>query len=147
MNRLLPLLILCLCATAARAQYVTNLTLSKDQYLTGEPVVAMAAGPAFSFGYAEHPELLRAAGARVVEFDPLVERLPADTAALVLPGGFPEQYPGELSGNAALRADPVIVTAADACAVRRAEEGRVVLRFYIVGALLALLTLSTFKLQ
>ena len=40
MNRLLPLLILCLCATAARAQYVTNLTLSKDQYLTGEPVVA-----------------------------------------------------------------------------------------------------------
>lgn len=73
--------------------------------VTGEPVVAMAAGPAFSFGYAEHPELLRAAGARVVEFDPLVERLPADTAALVLPGGFPEQYPGELSGNAALRAD------------------------------------------
>jgi hypothetical protein len=32
--------------------------------------------------------------------------------------------------NAALRADPVIVTAADACAVRRAEEGRVVLRSY-----------------
>ena len=35
-----------------------------------------------------------------------------------------------LPTNAALRADPVIVTAADACAVRRAEEGRVVLRSY-----------------
>ena len=73
--------------------------------VSGAPVVAVAAGPAFSFGYAEHPELLRSAGARVVEFDPMTERLPDDTAALVLPGGFPEQYPGELSGNDALRAD------------------------------------------
>ncbi|MFN8226292.1 MAG: cobyrinate a,c-diamide synthase [Mycobacterium sp.] len=73
--------------------------------VSGAPVVAVAAGPAFSFGYAEHPELLRAAGARVVEFDPMTERLPDGTAALVLPGGFPEQYPGELSGNDALRAD------------------------------------------
>lgn len=40
MNRLLLLLALCLCATAARAQYVTNLTLVKDHFLTGEPVVA-----------------------------------------------------------------------------------------------------------
>jgi hypothetical protein len=35
-----------------------------------------------------------------------------------------------LPSNAALRADPVIVTAADACAVKRAEESRVVLRGY-----------------
>lgn len=41
MNRLLLLLALCLCAAAtARAQYVTNLTLQKDHFLTGEPVVA-----------------------------------------------------------------------------------------------------------
>lgn len=32
--------------------------------------------------------------------------------------------------NAALRADPVIVATADACAVKRTEEGRVVLRNY-----------------
>ena len=57
-------------------------------------MVAVAAGKAFSFGYAEHAELLRAAGADVVEFDPLDEPLPAQTAALVLPGGFPEQYAG-----------------------------------------------------
>jgi cobyrinic acid a,c-diamide synthase len=71
----------------------------------GSPVVAVAAGRAFSFAYAEHAELLRAAGAQVVEFDPMTDRLPAATAALVLPGGFPEQYPGELSDNAALRAE------------------------------------------
>src|ERR1700712_5444715 len=60
-------------------------------------------GPAFSFSYAEHNELLRAAGADVGEFDPMSEPLPEGTAALVLPGGFPEQYPGELSANAVVR--------------------------------------------
>lgn len=70
----------------------------------GAPVVAMAAGRAFSFGYAEHPELLRAAGAQVVAFDPLTERLPDGATALVLPGGFPEEHLAELSANTELRA-------------------------------------------
>ena len=61
--------------------------------------VALAAGKAFSFGYTEHRELLRAAGADVIEFDPLADPLPPNTAALVLPGGFPEQFSTELSGN------------------------------------------------
>lgn len=65
--------------------------------------VALAAGKAFSFGYTEHGELLEAAGARVVEFDPLTEPLPPRTAALVLPGGFPEQFSTELSGNDVVR--------------------------------------------
>jgi cobyrinic acid a,c-diamide synthase len=65
--------------------------------------VALAAGKAFSFGYTEHGELLRAAGARVVEFDPLTDPLPPRTAALVLPGGFPEQFSTELSGNDVVR--------------------------------------------
>ncbi len=69
-----------------------------------DPVtVALAAGQAFSFSYAEHVELLRAAGADVVEFDPLTERLPPDTAAVVLPGGFPEEFGAELSANEGLR--------------------------------------------
>lgn len=72
--------------------------------IPGTPVVAMAAGRAFSFGYAEHAELLRAAGSQVVEFDPLGQGLPPQTAALVLPGGFPEQYLTELAANAELRA-------------------------------------------
>jgi cobyrinic acid a,c-diamide synthase len=65
--------------------------------------VALAAGKAFSFGYTEHAELLRAAGAEVVEFDPLTDRLPPQTAALVLPGGFPEQFSTELSTNDVVR--------------------------------------------
>ncbi|HYQ34727.1 MAG TPA: cobyrinate a,c-diamide synthase [Mycobacterium sp.] len=65
--------------------------------------VAMAAGKAFSFGYAEHAELLRAAGADVVEFDPLADPLPDGTGAVLLPGGFPEQFTSELSANDVVR--------------------------------------------
>jgi len=69
----------------------------------GHVTVALASGKAFSFCYAEHPELLRAAGAAVVEFDPLTEQLPPHTAALVLPGGFPEEFSTELSANDLVR--------------------------------------------
>lgn len=65
--------------------------------------VAVATGKAFSFGYAEHAELLAAAGARVAEFDPLVDALPDGTDALLLPGGFPEQFTAELSANEVVR--------------------------------------------
>ncbi|GAA3366583.1 cobyrinate a,c-diamide synthase [Streptomyces antimycoticus] len=69
------------------------------------PVVAVAGGAAFTFSYAEHTELLTAAGARVVPFDPLRdERLPEGTGGLVIGGGFPEVYAPELSANEPLRA-------------------------------------------
>ncbi len=69
------------------------------------PVIAVAGGPAFTFSYAEHTELLTAAGADVVPFDPLRdEKLPAGTAGLVIGGGFPEMYAPELSANEPLRA-------------------------------------------
>lgn len=71
--------------------------------VTGRPVVAVAAGRAFTFGYTEHTELLQAAGAQVVTFDPLCDTLPSGAGALVLPGGFPEQYPEQLSANTELR--------------------------------------------
>ena len=68
--------------------------------------VAIARGPAFSFHYEEHLELLRAAGAELVELNPLAdEALPAGTGALVLAGGFPEAFGEELSANVALRED------------------------------------------
>jgi cobyrinic acid a,c-diamide synthase len=70
---------------------------------TVAPTVAKAAGKAFSFGYAEHAELLRAAGAEVVEFDPLIDPLPDGTGAVLLPGGFPEQFTSELSANDVVR--------------------------------------------
>jgi cobyrinic acid a,c-diamide synthase len=69
----------------------------------GHATVAMAAGKAFSFGYAEHAELLRAAGADVLEFDPLADPLPDGTDAVLLPGGFPEQFTSELSANDIVR--------------------------------------------
>ncbi|MEO3757406.1 cobyrinate a,c-diamide synthase [Mycobacterium sp. B14F4] len=70
----------------------------------GHATVALASGKAFSFGYAEHREVLTAAGAEVAEFDPLADPLPPGTSALVLPGGFPEEFVAELSANDVVRA-------------------------------------------
>ncbi|MBK6018411.1 cobyrinate a,c-diamide synthase [Streptomyces sp. MBT53] len=66
--------------------------------------IAVAGGPAFTFSYAEDTELLTAAGAEVVVFDPLRdEQLPDGTRGLVIGGGFPEVYAAELSANEPLR--------------------------------------------
>jgi cobyrinic acid a,c-diamide synthase len=66
---------------------------------------AVFGGPAFTFGYAEHVELLEAAGAEVVVVDPVRdEDLPAGTAALVIPGGFPEEHVAALGANEKLLA-------------------------------------------
>ena len=58
--------------------------------------VALASGPAFSFSYAEHRELLIAAGAEVVSFDPLWEDLP-EADGYIIPGGYPEEHAEALS--------------------------------------------------
>jgi cobyrinic acid a,c-diamide synthase len=81
---------------------------SADQHVRppseARPVVAIAAGRAFSFRYAETDELLRAAGCEPVIFDPASdEQLPVGTAGLYLGGGFPEMHATELSANDALR--------------------------------------------
>lgn len=68
------------------------------------PVIAVAAGPVFTFRYAETTELLRAAGGDVVEFDPLTAPgLPEGTAALYLGGGFPQMHAEALADNLPLR--------------------------------------------
>ncbi|HET6152043.1 MAG TPA: cobyrinate a,c-diamide synthase [Marmoricola sp.] len=70
------------------------------------PVIAVAAGRAFTFRYSETEELLRAAGCDVVAFDPLHDRhLPEGTRGLYLGGGFPEMYAGELASNRSLLED------------------------------------------
>ncbi|NDJ90541.1 cobyrinate a,c-diamide synthase [Mycolicibacter kumamotonensis] len=70
---------------------------------SARPVVAVAGGRAFTFGYTETFELLRAAGCEVARFDPLTDScLPAGTAGIYLGGGFPEVYAAELAGNTAL---------------------------------------------
>jgi cobyrinic acid a,c-diamide synthase len=79
----------------------------REQAVDGRPVrVAVAGGAAFTFGYAEHVELLAAAGAEVVTVDPLRdETLPACTDALVVGGGFPEEHAPALAANETLRAE------------------------------------------
>ncbi|MFV0459470.1 MAG: cobyrinate a,c-diamide synthase [Actinomycetales bacterium] len=67
------------------------------------PVVAIAAGPAFTFRYTEIDELLRAAGCDPVPFDPATDtHLPHGTRALYLGGGFPQVHAGALVANRAL---------------------------------------------
>jgi cobyrinic acid a,c-diamide synthase len=68
--------------------------------------VAVAGGPAFSFGYPDNLELLAAAGAEVVPFDPLRDpALPPAVAGLVAGGGFPEVFAEALADNLPLLAD------------------------------------------
>ncbi len=90
-------------ASAGEPQWVPETEVTR---VPAAPVVAVAGGPAFTFGYPEHAELLVAAGATVAVFDPLRdESLPPGTAGLVLPGGFPECHAEALSANVALRAE------------------------------------------
>ena len=95
------------------------------------PRIAVAGGPAFTFGYAENEELLQAAGAEVVRFDPLHDdHLPADTQGVVIGGGFPEMYAAELSANEKLRgelaafAGPVYAECAGLLYLARELDGR-----------------------
>jgi cobyrinic acid a,c-diamide synthase len=76
------------------------------------PMVCVAGGAAFTFGYPEHLELLEAAGAQVVVVDPVRdERLPAGADALIIGGGFPEVHVSALAGNEMLRAEVAALAA------------------------------------
>jgi len=73
---------------------------------TGGARIAIARGPAFSFHYEENLELLAAAGAQLLPFDPTVdEALPPGAGGLILAGGFPEIFGAELEANRALRSE------------------------------------------
>ncbi len=72
----------------------------------GRARIAIAGGKAFTFAYPDNAEALAAAGAEIVEFDPLVdERLPEKTDAIVVGGGFPEVMAEQLSANTPLLED------------------------------------------
>jgi cobyrinic acid a,c-diamide synthase len=74
---------------------------------TAGPVrIAVAAGPVFSFTYADNLERLGEAGAELVPFDPLVDpALPDGVAGLVAGGGFPEVHAEALADNGPLLAE------------------------------------------
>ncbi|MBM7519858.1 cobyrinic acid a,c-diamide synthase [Nocardioides nitrophenolicus] len=97
-------------ALARTAPPLDVLPWSADPAETGSQIppprqkVAVAAGRAFTFRYAETAELLAAHGCDVVPFDPARDpALPAGTAGLYLGGGFPEVHAADLTANAALR--------------------------------------------
>lgn len=66
--------------------------------------VGVAVDEAFSFTYPENVELLREAGAEIVEFSPMRDSgLPENLDGLILSGGFPEMYAERLSENVGMR--------------------------------------------
>lgn len=74
--------------------------------VAGQPRIAVAGGRAFTFRYTETTELLAAAGAELVEFDPLTDAsLPGGVDGLYLGGGFPEVHAGAIAANTSMRAD------------------------------------------
>lgn len=70
-----------------------------------EPLrIAVARDEAFSFHYEENEDLLRSLGAEIRYFSPLHdEKLPEDSDGLILGGGYPERFAGELEGAEQMR--------------------------------------------
>ncbi len=66
--------------------------------------LAIARDKAFCFMYESNLQLLRDAGAELVEFSPLTDgALPDGIAGIYLPGGYPEAYAEELAANTAMK--------------------------------------------
>jgi cobyrinic acid a,c-diamide synthase len=78
--------------------------LAEPQHV-GRPRIAVASGPAFSFCYPDNLEMLAAAGAELIPFDPRRDPLPESVSSLVAGGGFPEVFAAELSENVSLLDD------------------------------------------
>lgn len=65
-----------------------------------KPVIAVAYDQAFCFYYEDNINLFRKFGAEIKYFSPINDReLPEGTSAIVLGGGYPENYLEELSSN------------------------------------------------
>ena len=71
---------------------------------TGEGLrIGLAKDETFCFTYEDNIELLKRAGAEIVEFSPTHDRELPDVDMIVLSGGYPELYGKELESNAEMR--------------------------------------------
>ena len=68
------------------------------------PVLAVARDEAFCFYYQENLRMLADAGFQIVEFSPIHDhKLPENTEAILLGGGYPELYADVLAANRQMR--------------------------------------------
>lgn len=78
----------------------TKLFLEIDSKKTGTCTIAVSKDEAFCFIYEDNIRLLRENGADIVYFSPLHdEAVPKDADAILLTGGYPEEYLEALSKN------------------------------------------------
>ena len=145
--------VLRLARTAGALPDTPDISAERTVVSAPRPRIAVAGGAAFTFGYAEHPELLAAAGAEVVTFDPVRdEKLPDDVHGLVIGGGFPEEHAADLSANACMRAEvaalaeagaPVIAECAGLLYLSRSLDGHPMCGvLQVEGAMTSRLTLG-----
>ena len=67
-----------------------------------KPKIAIAKDEAFCFYYRENLDLLRASGAKIIEFSPLADSALPDCDALYLGGGYPEVFSQKLADNVSM---------------------------------------------
>ena len=98
LQQLLPLLQACCDRRPAGGNPFINVGGSPRDPVAGRPLVVIAHDHAFPFLYPEQEQWLWHFGASTQHWSPLAdEPLPATTAAIVLPGGYPELHARQLS--------------------------------------------------
>ena len=77
-----------------------NVVLTTNAETSNKPVIAISKDEAFCFLYEENVNELKKAGAEIKYFSPLHDKsLPNDADAIILVGGYPEEYLKILSDN------------------------------------------------
>ncbi|HIJ79340.1 MAG: cobyrinate a,c-diamide synthase [Desulfobulbaceae bacterium] len=81
-----------------------NRESGEQDYLPAKVKIGVARDQAFCFYYEDNLDLLRAAGAELVFFSPLIDRaIPAGVSGLYLGGGYPELFADKLAANEPMR--------------------------------------------